>query len=118
VWWWLKKGSYAVFVFRELTSVGVAFFALVTLWQLRAVAEGPEAYARVLTWMRSPLLLALQAVALLLVLYHAVTWFHLAPKAVVLRLGGKRVPDAVIVGLNYLACAVLSAAVGWILLRG
>ncbi len=118
VWWWLQKGSYAVFVFRELTSVAVAFFALVTLWQLRAVAQGPEAYARFLAWMRSPLFLILQGVALLLVLYHALTWFHLAPKAMVLRLGGKRVPDAVIVGLNYLAWAVLSAAVAWILLRG
>ena len=118
VWWWLQKGVYATFVLRELTSVFVAFFALVTLWQLRAVAHGPEAYAHVLAWMRTPLFLALNTVALAFILFHAVTWFNLAPKAMVLRLGGKRVPDGLIAGLNYLAWLLLSGAVTWVLLRG
>ena len=36
----------------------------------------------------------------------------------VLRLGGKRVPDWVILGLNYGAWVVLSAAVAFVILRG
>ena len=44
VWWWLQNRAYARFVLRELTSVFVAFFAVVYLWQLRALAQGPEAY--------------------------------------------------------------------------
>jgi fumarate reductase subunit C len=118
VWWWLQKGSYAVFVLRELTSVFVAFFALVLLWQVRAVASGPDAYAHFLARLASPLSLVLHAVALLFVLFHAVTWFALAPKAMVVRLGGKRVPDGIIVGLNYVACLLLSGGVAWVLLRG
>jgi len=118
VWWWLQKGSYATFVLRELTSVFVAFFALVTLWQVRAVVRGPEAYAHVLARLKSPLFLALHGVAFLFVLFHAVTWFNLAPKAMVLRLGGKRVPDWVVAGLNYVAWLVLSGGVAWVVLRG
>ncbi len=118
VWWWLQKRSYATFVLRELTSVFVAFFALVSLWQLRALGQGPEAYGRFLARLRSPLFLALNGVALLFVLFHAITWFNLAPKAMVVRLGGKRVPDWVIAGLNYLAWLLLSGAVTWVLLRG
>ncbi len=117
VWWWLKKGSYARFVLRELTSVGVAFFAVITLWQARALAEGPEAYARFLQRLHTPLFLVLHVLALALVLFHAITWFHLAPKAVTMRLAGKRVPDAAIVAGNYVAWLVLSAAVAAILLR-
>ena len=118
VWWWLQNRSYAGFVLRELTSVFVAFFAVVSLWQLRALAQGPEAYAQFLARLGRPLFLALHGVAFLFVLFHSITWFNLAPKAMVVRLQGKRVPDWVVVGLNYAAWLFVSAAVAVILLRG
>jgi fumarate reductase subunit C len=118
VWWWLKSRPYTTFVLRELTSVFVAFFALVILWQVRALAHGPEAYSRFLTRLKSPFFLALDAAAFLFILFHAVTWFNLAPKAIVIRFRGKRVPDPVVAGLNYAAWLVLSAAVAFFLLRG
>jgi fumarate reductase subunit C len=63
-------------------------------------------------------LLALNVVSLLFVIFHAVTWFNLAPKAMVIRLRGKRVPNLAIAGPNYFAWVAISAAVAWILLRG
>ena len=117
VWWWLQNRSYAIFVLRELSSVFVAFYAVVSLWQLRALVQGPEAYADFLAWLRTPLFLALDSVALLFVLLHAITWFNLAPKAMAMRLRGKRVPDWIIVGLNYFAWLLVSGAVAWILLN-
>jgi len=118
VWWWLQNRSYAGFVLRELTSIFVAFFALVSLWQLRALIQGPEAYAHFLARLKTPLFLALDGVAFVFVVFHAVTWFNLAPTAMVVRLRGQRVPDWIIAALNYVAWLVLSAAVAWILLRG
>ena len=117
VWWWLKNRAYAGFVLRELTSVFVAFFAVVYLWQLRALVQGTEAYAHVLARLKTPLFLALQGVAFLFVLFHSITWFNLAPTAMVVRLKGKRVPDWVVVGVNYAAWLFLSGAVAFILLR-
>ena len=95
----------------------VAFFALVLLWEVRALAQGPEAFARFLARLGSPLFIVLHAVAFLFVLLHAITWFNLAPSAMVVRLGGKRVPDWVIVAGNYAAWVVLSVAVAVLLLR-
>jgi fumarate reductase subunit C len=118
VWWWLQNRSYTRFVLRELTSVFVAFFAVVYLWQLRALAQGPEAYERFLARLRTPLFLSLDTVAFLFVLFHAITWFSLTPKAMVVRLRGKRVPDSIILGLNYAAWLVLTGAVAFMLLRG
>lgn len=118
VWWWLKKGSYAVFVLRELTSVAVAFSALLTLLLLRALAQGPEAYGGFLSWMGRPIPLMTSLIALAFVLFHSLTWFHLAPKAIVARFRGRRVPDGLIVGLNYLAWALLSGGMAFLLLRG
>jgi fumarate reductase subunit C len=118
VWWWLKNPSYALFVLRELTSVFVAFFALVYLWQLYAIVQGPEAYGQFLARLRTPLFLVVNMVAFLLVLFHAITWLNLTPKAMVVRVRGKRVPDWVILGVNYAAWLVLSVAVAFVLLRG
>jgi fumarate reductase subunit C len=118
VWWWLQNRSYTGFVLRELTSVFVAFFAVVSLWQLRALAQGPDAYVQFLARLRTPRFLALDTVAFLFVLFHAITWFNLTPKAMVVRLRGKRVPDWVIVAQNYVAWLVLSGLVAFVLLRG
>jgi fumarate reductase subunit C len=118
VWWWLESWTYTRFVLREITSVAVAFFALVMLWEVRALADGPEAYARFFARLQSPWLLLLHGVAFAFVLFHSLTWFHLAPKAVVLRVRGKRVPDSVIVAMNYLAWIAASGIVVWVVLRG
>lgn len=118
VWWWLQKWPYTRFVLRELTSVSVAWFAVMLLWMLRAVADGPEAYARVVAWLQTPVALTVHAVAFAAVLFHAITWFNLAPKAMVIRVRGRRVPDWIVAAGNYGAWVVLSATVAWILLRG
>ena len=118
VWWWLKKPTYAKFVLRELTSVFVAFFAMLYLWQLRALAQGPAAYARFLARLKTPPFLILDVVALLFVLFHTITWFNLTPTAMVVRVKGKRVPDRIIAGSNYVVWVLLSAIVAWIFTRG
>jgi fumarate reductase subunit C len=100
---------------RELTSVFVAGFALVTLWQVRALAQGPEAYAAFLARLRSPLFLVVNGLGFVAMLFHAITWFNLAPRAMVVRLGGRRLPDWSVAGINYLAWITLSAAVAWLL---
>ena len=50
------------------------------------------------------------------VAFHAVTWFNLAPQAMVVRLRGKRVPGVWIAAANYAAWAVVSALVAWLVL--
>jgi len=117
VWWWLGSARYARFVLRELTSVFVAIFALVMLAELRALGQGHEAYARFLELLSRPWVVGLNAVGLAFVVYHTVTWFNLAPRAMPVRVGGRRVPDVLIAGANYAAWLVLSAAVAFILLR-
>lgn len=118
VWWWLETGSYTGFVLRELSAVAVAFFAVVLIALIRALARGPEAYARLQGRLGSPLVLTVSLIAFLFVVFHAVTWFNLAPTAMVVRVRGKRLPDAVISGSNYAAWIVLSAAVAFLMLRG
>jgi fumarate reductase subunit C len=117
VWWWLESWPYARFVLRELTSVFVACASLMTLWQVRAIAQGPEAWALVLERLRSPLCIAFNLLALAALLFHAVTWCSLAPRAMVVYAGGRRLPDLVVAGLNYGAWAVLSVVLALLVWR-
>src|SRR5206468_10337644 len=49
-WWWLQRRSYVVFVLRELSSVFVAWSVVFILLLVRAVGDGPRAYAGFLAW--------------------------------------------------------------------
>jgi fumarate reductase subunit C len=117
-YWWLSRWVYFKFILREASSVFVAWFVVLTLLQIRALARGPADYAEFQRWLQSPLVLALNIVSLFFVIFHAVTWFSLAPKAMAIRLQGKRLPNLAISAPNYVAWVVISAAVAWIILRG
>ncbi len=116
-YWWIRSWAYLRFILRELSSVFVAYFVVLTLLQVRALTQGPDAYARFQERLRAPILVVWNALALFFILFHAMTWFNLAPKAMALRVRGKRVPDFLIVLPNYVAWLAISAVVAWLLLR-
>ena len=118
IFWWLGKWAYTRFILRELTSLGVAWSAALLVVHARALGRGGDDAAAFAAWLRAPWVLALNAVALLLLLYHSVTWLGLAPRALRLRLGGRRVPDGAVLAGHYLAWAAASAAVAALLLGG
>ncbi|WP_158847778.1 fumarate reductase subunit C [Saccharothrix deserti] len=110
--WWLRRPSYFLFALRELSSVFVAWFVVYLLMLVSAISAGPEAYHRFLDWSTGRVLV-LNVVALLFVLLHAVTWFNLAPRAMVVP----HVPPVVVLVLHYLLWLGLSAALAWVVLR-
>lgn len=114
-YWWTRRWPYLKFILRELSSISVAYFVVVLLLLIRAVKEGPEAYAAFLQGLRAPLLLRLNVISLLFVLFHTITWFNLAPKAMAVRVRGKRVPALMMAAPNYAAWLVVSALVIWLL---
>ncbi len=117
-WWWLKRPTYLAFILRELSSVFVAWSVVYLLMLIAAVIRGGADYKAFLDWAGSPLVVLLNLVSLLFVVYHAATWFNLAPQALVMRYKGKRVPAAWIAGSNYAAWAVVSVVVAWVVLGG
>jgi fumarate reductase subunit C len=117
VWWWLEKRSYFVFMMRELSSLFVAWTVVFLLVLLGAVAGGEDDYRSFLDWAASPWVVVLNLVALGFLLLHTVTWFDLTPKAMVVRLGGRRVSAAVILASQYAGWAAVSAFVLWLVTR-
>ena len=117
-YWWLERGSYRAFILRELSSVFIAWFVVYLLLLVRAVAQGVGSYRSFVEWSAGPIVLTLNVVALLFIVFHAITWFNLAPQAIAVRVRGQRVPGFLIAASNYFAWAVTSAIVIWLLVRG
>jgi succinate dehydrogenase subunit C len=117
-YWWLRKRSYFAFILREISSLFVAWSILFLLLIVFEVGRGPAAYGAFLAWTRQPWVMALNVSSLLLVGFHAITWFNLAPQALVVRLGHTHVPGILIAASNYAAWVVVSAFVAWIVIGG
>jgi len=116
-YWWMGSWRYLKFILRELSSVAVAWSVGMTLCLLRALLLGPEAYARFAHRMQSPGLIVLNLIAFCFVLLHTITWFNLAPRAMPVRIGGRRIPEFLMAAPNYVLWLVTSAAIGWFILR-
>jgi len=117
-YWWLARWPYLKFILREMSSVFVAWCVVVTLLQIRALTRGPGNYADFQQWLLSPLVLSLNIISFAFVMFHAITWFNLASRAIAIRAGGKRLSGFAIATPNYIAWVVISTAIAWILLRG
>ena len=116
-YWWMQQWSYFRFVLRELTSLGVAYSCVILLCWIRALSLGPEAYEALEKRLASPVFLLLTVISLVLVLFHTITWFRLSAHAMVVRVGGKRIPGVLISASNYVAWLVVSGILAWLLLR-
>jgi fumarate reductase subunit C len=116
-WWWLKRSTYLLFVLRELSSLFIAWYVVYLLLFLRAVGQGEPAYEDFLDVAAHPAMMVLNGVGLAFVLLHTVTWFNLTPQAMVVRLGGRRVPASAIIASQYVGLAVVSAFVFWLVTR-
>ena len=117
VLWWVRKRSYFMFVMRELSSIFIAWLVLYLVLFVRAVGQGEAAYDEFLDWAASPLLVVVNVVAFAFVVLHTITWFSLTPQAMVVSLGGRRVPGAVIIGAQYAGLGIVSAFVFWLVTR-
>lgn len=115
--WWLGAPRYRRYMLRELTSLFIgayAFTLIVGLWRL---SQGAEAFGAWLSAMTSPAGLVYNAAMLLAAVYHSTTWFNVTPKAMSVRMGGRKLSDSVIIGAHYGAWLIASVLV-FLVVRG
>ena len=116
-YWWLQRWEYLRFVLREISSVFIAWFVVLTLVQIYSASQGPNAYGDFLEFLKNPFVLALNIISFFFVVYHSITWFNLSARAMSIRVGGKKVPGIMISGPNFAAWLFISAVIAWLLLR-
>ncbi len=113
IFWWLEKPAYSKFITRELTSLAVGYAVVLLMLQVWVLSKGQATFERFLDFLESTPVLIFHGVVLVFLLFHSVTWFNLAPKALVLRLGRRRIPDAIVLAGHYAAWSVATALTIW-----
>ena len=109
--WWLTKKSYFLFMLRELSSVFIALFLLVYLYQIYQLTRGPEAYISFTQKLNSPGWILFHVIALLFAVYHSVTWFQSSAVVLPVRLGERLVPRQIVTALHIAVWVVVSLGV-------
>jgi fumarate reductase subunit C len=109
--WWLTKKSYFLFMLRELSSVFIALFLLVYLYQIYQLTQGPEAYVAFSRRLSSPGWIFFNLIAFLFAVYHSVTWFQSSAVVLPVRLGEHLVPRQIVTALHIGAWVVVSLGI-------
>jgi fumarate reductase subunit C len=119
-YWWLERPAYFAFILREASCVFVAWSVIYLLLLVRAVSDGAAAYAAFLAWSAERPILLLNLATLGFLVFHAITFFDAAPRALVLHVRGRRVPGRVVAVSHYAGWAGVSLLIIWVLvaLRG
>ena len=78
--WWRRHPAHRRYMLREASALFLAAYALVLLAGLVALLRGEAAYAAWRAMLATPWSVALHALALPFVGYHALTWFQVMPK--------------------------------------
>ncbi|WP_447927831.1 MULTISPECIES: fumarate reductase subunit C [unclassified Vreelandella] len=115
--WWLKHRFFKLYMLREATVLPLVFFLLCLMAGMVALVQGAESWQGWVGFMGSPLVLALNLLALAASLYHAATFFVLFPRVMPLRIAGRSLPDNMIVAGQWAGVVVVALLFFWLLGR-
>ena len=112
----MRNGRYKIYMLRELTSILVGFYSFLTIYALAALsANSPDVWNGFIASQQSTAMVVFHALALLFFLfYQTFPWFKLAPKAMPVQIGEKKLPGSYIIIAHYAAWAFASALIFWL----
>jgi fumarate reductase subunit C len=112
--WYMRNGRYKVYMLREMTCLLVGFYSFLVIFGLAALSSA-ERWNAFLASQQNAAMIAFHGFALIyFLIYQTFAWFELAPKAMPLQIGEKKLSDSYIVIAHYIVWAVLSAFIFWL----
>ena len=113
--WYMRKGRYRKYMLREVTCILVAVYSFLIIWGLAALTGGMNSWNAFLQSQQNTAMVVFHAFALVFFLiYQTFDWFKLAPKAMPLQVGEKKLPDIYVIVAHYIAWLIVTAAVFWL----
>ncbi len=89
----------------------VFLYSIVLVFGVIALLQGPEAWQQWLLIVQQPLFILLHLVSLAAALYHATTWFRLAPKIMTVRYKEWQLPEKTMLEGQWVAFVLITVAI-------
>lgn len=106
--WWMDNRFFSLYMLREATALFALSYCALLITGLYSLSQGEAAWNAWLGALTHPVCIAFHCLALAAVLYHTLTWFRLAPKIMVVRIGDWTLPQkSMLIGqwLGFAACS-------------
>ncbi|QIQ20780.1 fumarate reductase subunit C [Zophobihabitans entericus] len=113
--WWQKMAVYRKYILRESTSVLMIWFSLLILYGLTTI--NTDEFYNFIFFVRHPVVIAINAITLLAALYHSITWFNLAPKAMNVVVKDRKLPALIPIMALWILTIVASVVLFMIVVR-
>ena len=111
--WWLKRRGYVLYMIRELTSVPIAVWWLLFLFELARLRDGSGGYRPLEGWF-----VAVSVVCLAAAVWHSYTFLNLAGLIMRVPLGDRTVQPRVIVSAAFGGFALITVVVAGLIVWG
>ena len=115
--WWMSNRRYFMFMIRELTSVFVAMFVLLYLYEFFLISKGAEVHGLFRQSLRSVPFITFYVIVLIFALYQSWTWLGLTAKIQVVKLGRITVPPVLVSLGAYGSWIAATVVVGYLFLN-
>ncbi len=115
--WFMEVPFYQRYAVREATAITTLIYTIILICGLAALVQGPAEFSAWVEAQKSFLAMAFADLALLMALYHTMTWFAAAPKAMPLQFGVKKVPEKQVILGNWVIMILASIIVFFIIGR-
>ena len=115
--WWYRKSTYLSYMMREVSSLFIGAFSLAMVWGLYRFSQGEEAYTLWINELWNNYLL-FSVLMFIFAVYHSFTWFLVTPKAMPLKIAGKRIHGSIIIAAHLILWIFCSIIVWWLVVSG
>src|SRR5210317_1764852 len=113
--WYMRNGRYKKYMLREVTCLLVAIYCFISIAGLAALADSPGRWAEFIAEFTGPGWVAFHTFSLIFYLiFMTFDWFKLAPKAMPVQLGEKKLEDSYIIIGHYVAWVVITLFILWL----
>jgi fumarate reductase subunit C len=112
--WWLRRRGYVLYIVREATVLPIAVWMVLFLVEIARLRSGAAGYQP----LGGPVFVAISALCLAAVAWHAYTFLSLAGMIMRIPRGDREVPPGLIVGALFSGLVVVTVVVGGLLVWG
>lgn len=114
--WWRQLAFYRFYMLREGTALPALWFSLLLIFGLYALKNGPDSWAHFIAFLRHPLTLLVNLIALAAALLHSKTWFERAPRAANVIVKGEKLKPQPIILMLWIVTLIVTSGALWLAL--